>query len=204
MWLELGAQKQYTLSWGWFNLPGQWFQDGQFYLQFAWKGEVKGREMNVRILLATDFYNSSNGAGPGSGAAVDDSNGLMGWSWDWWITEKVGVFFTGGFNFQDVNPVDYDFEVGFVFQGMISSRPDDQFGAGFVFTHLDSDVVGAVPEDTEFSFELYYRLAMANGKVWVTPHLIFVSNPGGGDIASGGSFADDTLFILGLRVYVPF
>jgi len=208
MWIELGAQKQFTLSWGWFNLPGQWFANGQFYLQIAWKGEVKGREMNVRILFSGDYYNGVNGNGPGSGAfgGTSEQSWLMGWSWDWWLTEKIGIFFTGGFNFDDQNPIDYDFQLGFVFQNMIQSRPDDQFGAGIVFTHLDSDLPGlaGVPEDTEFAFELWYRLAMANGKVWVTPHMIFVMDPGGGDIASGGAFADDTLFILGIRVYVPF
>jgi hypothetical protein len=204
MWLELGDQKQFTLSWGWFNLPGQWFQNGQFYIQFAWKGEVKGREMNAKICFNLDSYNGANGAGPGAGAAIDDMAFVVGWSWDWWLTEKIGIFFTGGFNTDDVNPVEYDFTVGFVFQNMIASRPDDQFGAGVVWTTLDTDIVGAVPEETEFGFELYYRLAMAGGKVWVTPHFLFIFDPGGGDIASGGSFADDTLFILGLRVYIPF
>jgi hypothetical protein len=204
MWLELGAQKQFTLSWGWFNLPGQWFRSGQFYLQFAWKGDVSGREMNLRFLIATDGYNSINGAGPGAGFAVDDTNIVIGWSWDWWVTEKIGLFFTGGFNTADVNPVDYDFQLGVIFQGLMQSRPDDQFGGGVVFTHLDSDIVGAVPEDTEYAFEIYYRLTMAGGKVWVTPHFIFVMDPGGGTIANGGSFAEDSLFILGVRVYVPF
>jgi hypothetical protein len=204
MWIEMGAQKQFTLSWGWFNVPGQWFRNGQLYLQFAWKGEVKGREMNLRFLITSDYYNGTNGAGPGSGFAIDDSAVVIGWSWDWWLTEKIGIFFTGGFNTSDVNPIDYDFQLGFVFQNMISSRPDDQFGGGIIFTHSDEDVVGVVPEDTEFSFEIYYRLAMANGKVWVTPHLIFVMDPGFGTIANGGTFSDDTLFILGLRVYIPF
>jgi hypothetical protein len=198
MWIELGAQKQFTLSWGWFNLPGQWFSRGQFYFQVAWKGEVKGREMNVRILFNIDAYNGSNGAGPFAGGAVDENGFVVGWSWDWWITEKIGVFFTGGFGVEDVNPVDYDFQVGFVFKNMIQSRPEDTFGAGFIFTHLDEDVVGTPAEDTEFGFELYYTLAMTNGKVYVTPHMIFISDPG------GGTFADDTLFILGIRVHVPF
>jgi hypothetical protein len=45
---------------------------------------------------------------------------------------------------------------------------------------------------------------MANGKIWVTPHLLFVSSPGGGEIVDGGTFTDDALFILGVRMYVPF
>ncbi len=208
VWVELGAQKQFTVSAGWFNLPGTWFDHGQLYLQFAWKGEVKGREMNVRLLFTLDGYNGVNGAGPGAGAfgGTSESAFVFGWSWDWWVSEKIGLFTTGGFNSDDVNPVDYDFQFGVVFQGMIESRPDDQFGAGIIFTHLDTDLPGiaGVAEDTEFAFELYYRLAMANGKVWVTPNMIFVMDPGGGDIANGGSFADDTLFILGVRVHIPF
>jgi hypothetical protein len=207
MWIEMGDKKQFTLSWGWFNAPGEWFRNGQVYLQFAWKGEVKGREMNLRFLFSGDYYNGLNGAGPGSGAfgASSEQSWLFGWSWDWQLTEKIGIFFTGGFNFDDQNPVDYDFQMGFVFQNMIASRPDDQFGAGIVFTHLDTDLPGVagVPEDTEFAFELYYRLMMANGKVWVTPNMIFVMDPGGGAIP-GGTFADDTLFILGVRVHIPF
>jgi hypothetical protein len=204
MWLELGDQKQFTVSWGWFNLPGQWFNQGQFYIQVGWKGEVKGREMNLKFLFHMDGYNGVNGAGPGAGAAIDDSAFVIGWAWDWSITEKIGVFFTGGFNTEDVNLVDYDFQLGFVFNNMIASRPDDQFGVGIVFTHLDEDIVGSGIESTEFAFELYYRLAMAKGKVYVTPHLIYVMDPGGGDFASGGTFAEDSLFILGVRVYIPF
>jgi hypothetical protein len=204
MWIELGDQKQFTLSWGWFNTPGRWFDLGQFYIQIAWKGEVKGREMNLRFLFNIDGYNGVNGAGPGSGVAIDDAAFVVGWSWDWQLTEKIGIFFTGGFNTEDVNVVDYDFAFGFVFQNMIASRPDDQFGVGMVFTHLDDDITGGGLEDTEFAFELYYRLAMAKGKVWVTPHMLFVMDPGGGDFASGGTFAEDTLFILGVRVYIPF
>lgn len=204
MWLQFGGNKEWTLSWGYFNLPGQWFSNGQLYIQIGWKGEVSGREMNVKILFNIDAYNGQNGNGPGAGFALDDTGFVVGWAWDWWITEKIGVFFTGGFNGADTNVIDYDFTVGFVFQNMISSRPDDQFGAGFMFTHIDEDVAGTPPEDTEFGFELYYRLAMANGKVWVTPHFMFIINPGGGQIADGGSFADDSVFILGIRVYVPF
>ncbi len=204
MWLELGDQKQFTVSWGWFNTAGTWFDHGQFYIEVGWKAEVSGREMNVKFLFNIDGYNAANGTGPGSGIAVDDTGFMIGWMWDWWITEKIGVFFTGGFNVEDTNPVDYDFAVGFVFQNMIESRPDDQFGAGFVFTHIDEDVAGTPPEDTEFAFELYYRFAMANGKIWVTPHFLFVINPGGGQIVDGGTFTDDSLFILGVRLYVPF
>lgn len=203
MWMQFGGNKEWTLSWGWFNLPGQWFQNGQLYVQIAWKGEVKGREMNVKLLFNIDGYNGENGNGPGAGFSLDETGFVVGWAWDWMVSEKIGLFFTGGFNGADTNVVDFDFQVGVVFQNMISSRPDDQFGFGVIWTNIDSDLV-TLPEDTEFTFELYYRLAMANGKVWVTPHFMFVMNPGGGEFVDGGPFASDSLFILGIRVYVPF
>jgi hypothetical protein len=192
-WLELGDQKQFTVSGGWFNTAGQWFNNGQLYIQVAWKGDVSGREMNVRFLVHWDGFNPS----------VDNDTWLFGWSWDWWLTEKIGVFFTGGFNVDDTNPVDYDFQLGFVFNGLISSRPDDQLGAGFIFTHLDDDVVGVVPEDTEFGFEVYYKIAVADGRVFVTPHFMFVVDPGGG-VGGPAGFVEDSLFILGVRMHVPF
>jgi carbohydrate-selective porin OprB len=57
-----------------------------------------------------------------------------------------------------------------------------------------------LPEDTEFSLEVYYRYMAEDGKLQITPHLIFVSEPGGGQLV----FGDDALFILGLRIHVPF
>ena len=63
----------------------------------------------------------------------------------------------------------------------------------------NKSVLVGVPEDTEWSFELYYRLMLEEGKLQVTPHLLFVIDPGGGI-----NWVDDTLVILGLRVFVPF
>jgi hypothetical protein len=34
--------------------------------------------------------------------------------------------------------------------------------------------------------------------------MIFLMNPGGGVVTNGGLFADDSVFILGVRIYVPF
>jgi len=193
MWLDLGDQKQFKLSWGWFNTPGEWFKNGQLYVELAWKGEVSGREMNVKVTFSWDEFN------PG----IDDDTIVIGGVWDWWLTEKIGVFFMGGFNTEDTaNVVDYDFSFGFIFMGMVESRPDDQFGAGFVFTHVNSNVL-TVTEDTEFGFEVYYRFALGDGKVFVTPHFMFIIDPGGGQ-APGGFFVDDSLFIVGIRMHVPF
>lgn len=190
MWINFGDNQQFTLNWGWFNTPGQFFSNGQFYVQFSWKGEISGRESNVRVMAyLNEFFQDGTGDGDAAGAV----------SWDWWATDTIGVFVRIAANGGDVNPIELDGSLGVVFQGLMSSRPDDTLGVAFSFI-TTNDTVVALPEDTEFSLEVYYRYMAEDGKLQITPHLIFVSEPGGGQLV----FGDDTLFILGLRIHVPF
>jgi len=46
---------------------------------------------------------------------------------------------------------------------------------------------------------VYYNFMVEDGKLQVTPHFMWIMDPNG-DAFSG----DDTLMILGVRVYVPF
>lgn len=190
MWINFGDNQQFTVNWGYFNTPGQFFSRGQFYFQFSWKGEISGRESNIRVMaVINEFFRDATGDGDAAGGA----------SWDWWATDKIGVFVRIAANGGDVNPIELDGSLGVVFQGLISSRPDDTLGIAFSFITTNDDVV-VLPEDTEFSLEIYYRYMMEDGKLQVTPHLIYVNEPGGGTTI----FGDDTLFILGLRIHVPF
>ncbi len=191
MWVNLGDNDNITVNWGWFNAPGPFFDKGQFYIQFHWKGEVSGREMNIRVAaLINNRFRDATGDGDESGAV----------SWDWWATDTIGVFVRIGGRGGDVNPVEFDASLGAVFHGLISSRPDDRVGVAFGFITLDDSLFPGVAEDTEFTIEIYYAYMAEDGKLQITPHLIFVSEPGGGDAL----FGDDTLFILGLRIHVPF
>jgi len=190
MWLHLGDNEQFTVNWGWFNAPGTFFDQGQFYIQFHWKGEISGREMNLRVAaLINERFRDADGDGDASG----------GVSWDWWATDTIGLFVRIAGRGGDVNPVEFDASIGAVFHGLISSRPDDRLGVAFGFITADDELI-AVTEDTEFTIEIYYAYMAEDGKLQITPHLIFVSDPGGGE----AEFGDDTLFILGLRVHVPF
>ena len=195
MWIELGAQKQVTVSWGWFNAAGQVFNNGQFYIQAAWKGEVNGREMNLRVFGFLDAYTE---------ASVDEDVAGGGVSWDWWASDSAGVFVRINANGGDFNPVDFDASFGVVFRGLIGSRPDDTLGIAVGFISLQDVTTGPlasfVPtEDTEFTLEIYYRYVMEDGKLQFTPHLMYISDPAG-----GVGWTEDSLFILGLRIFVPF
>jgi len=189
-WLELGANKQFTVSYGWFNTPGQWFSHGQFYFQGAWRGEVGGREMNVRVLAwIQEFFRDASGDGSAGG----------GVSWDWWVTDKIGVWVRIAVNGGEVNPVQGDYSFGAAWNGPFGRRPDDQAGIAIGIIQANEDVL-VVPESTEVTLEIYYKLMLEGGKLQVTPSLMFVSDPGGGL----PPWADDVLFILGVRFYVPF
>jgi len=187
-WISFGDNQQYTVSWGWFNTPGQFFNNGQFYAQFGWKGQVRGREMNLRIMGTIDefFIDSLRDGSAGGGV-----------SWDWWVTDAIGLFVRIATNGGDVNPIELDASIGAQFNGLVGSRPDDRIGVaiGFISTN---DLVITLPQDTEVTIEVYYDFSLENGKMHVTPHLIFVSDPGGGLAVS------DQLWILGLRLHVPF
>lgn len=90
----------------------------------------------------------------------------------------------------DRNTVDFYFDVGVVFAGMIASRPDDRFGASFMYARFSDAVRGAdrdqiafsgtpgVVRDYEANLELTYSAQMTRG--WsLQPMITFVRHPGG-------------------------
>jgi hypothetical protein len=190
-WIELGSNHQWTVSYGWFNTPGQWFTHGQFYVQAGWKGEVDGREMNVRVLgWVQKFFVDASGDGSAGGGA----------SWDWWVTEKIGVWARLAINGGDANPVQADYSLGAAWNGPFGRRPDDQAGLALGFISANTNVLVGIPHSTEFTVEVYYKFMLEGGKLQVTPDFMVVTDPGGGL----SPWQDDVLFILGVRVYVPF
>ena len=196
-----GNNKEFSVNFGWFAPPGQWFAHGQLYAQFSWKGEIAGREMNVRVagFWQNLFQNFS-------GTLNENSSAGGGIVWDWLATDKMGVFVKIATDGGDINPVELDGTIGLVWTGIIGSRPNDAFGVSVGMISINTTVTGALPEDTELMVELYYRYTMEDGKLQITPHVIYVMDPGGGQtsVPPGGGFTDDSLFILGLRVHVPF
>ena len=128
----------------------------------------------------------------------------LGFSLDWhppaWHA-GTGVFIKGSSNSSaKLNPVETDLSVGLVLTGIFQGRPDDilGIGVGFIEIRQDSDF-GVFPEDTEGSFEIFYRFTSEGGNFQVTPHIMVVSDAGG-----GLGWIDDTLTILGLRFMAKF
>ncbi len=184
---KFGADKQFDLTLAWFNVPGRFFDNGKFVIQVGWTGQVSGRDSHVRVYGFVDGFDMEEAGG--------------GVSWDWWATEKIGVFVRIGANGNTINPVDFDAQLGAVFTGLVGSRPDDTFGIGLGFiTTRDDSVMGNVfPDETEVTIELYYRFMLEGGKLQITPDVQFITDPGG-----GLGFTEDTLVLLGIRVFVEF
>ena len=141
-----------------------------------------------------------------SKSAPDSPAGGFGLSFDWYVTDKIGVFARatvkdnqpGADNHP--NQVESDWQVGLAFFGPIPSRPDDQAGVavGYIKGPIDAIIPGA-PKNHETVIEIYYTYMMANGKIQVSPEAQFIIDPGGGTFANGAN-----LYLLGLRIHVPF
>jgi hypothetical protein len=194
MWVPAGEREEYEVSWGWFNEPGRFWDDGQFYMQFSWRGAVKGRPMNLRFLGYIDglYTNASNDRDYGGGI-----------SWDWMASDVVGIFFKGALAAADVNPIEYDAELGLVLHGLSSKRPDDTLGAALGVISINDVVVDEISTDhkeRELVLELYYRLVLEEGHLQVTPFLMFVADPGAGLTP----WQDNSLTLIGLRVFAQF
>jgi len=190
MWASFGENERFTINWGWFNTPGQWFDNGQFMIQFHARRDLGGREMNFRVMgYIQNFFSTPTESRSSGGGA----------SWDWGMTDRVGFFLRIAAEGGDVNPVELSGSYGFQIRGLVGSRPDDVFGVAIAMIRANRSVL-AVVEDTEYVVEVYYRWMAADGRLQITPHLIYVKDPGGGS----PPFSRDNLFILGLRIHVPF
>lgn len=190
MWVAFGDNERFTVNWGWFNGPGRWFDNGQFYIQFHARRDLGGREMNFRVMgyIQEFFTTPTEGRSSGGGA-----------SWDWGMTDRIGIFLRIAAESGDVNPVEFSASYGFQIRGLAASRPDDVFGFGIGLLRANTAVLAAV-EKTELVVEVYYRWMAADGRLQITPSLIYLNDPGGGS----PPFSKDSIFILGIRIHVPF
>jgi hypothetical protein len=183
---------QLVINMGWFNTGGRFFDSGQGFLQISWQGEVGGRDMNARLMF---FYDAARTSVVGLGP--DDADYGFGIAWDWLATEKLGVFVQFCWNFENVNPVNWDGQIGLQYMGL--GNEDSALGFAFGIMTINTDVYTA-PEDYEFVVELYYRYAIEEGKAQITPFFQWIIYPGAGV----GFSDDDNLFMAGIRLHVPF
>lgn len=188
--LAFGGEKQFIVQVGWFNAEGRWFDAGQLYAEFHWKAEISGRPMNLKVMIMLDGYYTTAGAS-------DDTN--YGLSWDWKVTDTIGVWATFSANNENVNAVENSWSLGAVLMGLIGSRPDDEIGVALGMLTANRTVVTGATEDSEMVVEAYYKYVTANGKMQISPHVQYISNPG-----VGSTYANTSLVILGVRIYIPF
>jgi hypothetical protein len=193
-WMSFGGDSQFRLDLGYFNTPGQWFNRGLFLVQFLWSTELFKRETNVRIYGMLDTVTVAETPG-------------FGVSWDWYATEKIGVFFRATIkdnqspNAGETNQIESDWQGGAVFFGLIPGRPDDSLGVavGYMKGPVKAMIVGGAPENHEMVIEIYYRYMHDGGKLQISPVIQYIIDPG------AGTFTDpDQLILLGIRIFVPF
>ena len=190
-WMAFGANKNIIVRAGYFNEPGRWFDHGQLYVEIHWKGEVKGRAMNAKFMYLRDSYYKEI-------SLNDKADNGWGFEWDWMVTDNVGLFVILSGNTEDTNTVEFSWSVGAVWNGVGQNRPDDQVGVALGMLTPNDDVLGAANDEDEMVLELYYKYMTENGKMQITPHLMWVNEPG------AGNWTDDSLWILGVRIHVPF
>jgi hypothetical protein len=193
-WMSFGADSQFRVDLGYFNPPGQWFSRGLFLAQFLWSTQLLQRETNLRVYGMLDTITVAE-------------TGAFGLSWDWYATEKIGVFFRATVkdnqspNARETNQVESDWQGGAVFFGLIPGRPDDCLGVavGYMKGPVTAMVPGGTPENNEMVIEIYYRYLHEDGKLQISPVVQIILDPG------AGAFADpNRLILLGVRVFVPF
>jgi len=193
LYTQFGVKKQYSLDVGWYNAPGRWFDNGILLFEFVWQGKLRERDFHLRA------YGQLN-------SAPDNIAAGFGLSFDWFVTEKIGLFARATVrdnqpvSQNDPNPIESDWQLGAVFFGIVPSRPDDEAGVawGLIKGPIDAVIPGA-PDNHEMVIELYYTFMLEGGHMQLSPVAEFVIDPGGGTFAGG-----DNLFLLGVRLYVPF
>ncbi len=192
LWMALGNNDQWRVDVGWYNGSGQFFNKGKFLWQFTWTGELQSREINVRIYGLLD-------------GALTDVGASVGVSADWWATDRIGVFVRMTVHDNrptsdlETNHIESDWQLGALFHGVVPDRPDDVIGIawGMVKGPVRAVFPGAT-ENSESVIEIFYRASLEAGKLEITPFAQFIIDPG------AGLFPDDTLVIVGIRVFVPF
>jgi hypothetical protein len=192
LWADLGGDEQYRIDVAFYNAPGQFFNDGQLFWQISWVGDLSGRETNLRVFGLFDFNTT-------------DVTASFGLSWDWWATDRLGVFFRAAIHDNvsisegETNHIESSWELGAVMNGLLPSRPDDQGGIAFGYIKGPvRAVLTTATENHEMVVELYYRYVREDGKFQLTPFVQFIIDP------AAGTFVDDNLTILGFRIHVPF
>ena len=183
-----GDNDDYSVSVGWYNGAGAFFSKGSLFIQFT--AHIAGdKDMNIRVMVNLDHVNNDAGG---------DATVAWGISWDMAVNDEIGVFVRIAGNDDDAargNPV--EFEASFGGQ-MAQGDEGNVVGIAIALVQANETLLGVLPEDLEITLEVYYLMNLEGGKLQITPFFMYVQDP------AGGGAVNDSLFILGFRVHVPF
>jgi porin len=178
-------------------------QQGHQRLAWTWSDESSiAFEQNSRGLIA-DYIKYKLGHGPQPTLAREGSDWCMMYDFDQYLytrpgTKDQGFGLFGRFGFSDgtVNPVGQFYSMGLGGKGMIPSRDNDTFGAGYYYLAV-SDKLGPVISrflNDEQGVELYYNIQVTPW-LHITPDLQVI-NP--------GKTAQDQAVVAGIRMRIDF
>jgi porin len=116
--------------------------------------------------------------------------------------EGIGFFGRTGFTPPDRNEVDFFFDMGFTYKGLLPGRRDDSIGLAYGFAALSPDAredIGAAGDAgavSEMVLEATYQCVLAPWCV-LQPDAQLIVNPGGDDSAPNA-------FVIGARLAIVF
>ncbi len=169
-----------------FDNPGSWFFISE--LDFAWK-----LESGLDGLLGIGGWvqtgpSAVSGNGTPEVVAPTQPNG----GWYAQVTQRVWdpapndldesgmrVFGQIGWGDPSINPVNWSLAGGFIIDGPLPGRPDDDFGMGVGYAWFSDPalVYPAEPGLHEMNFEIFYAIAVTD-YLTIEPDLQFVASPG--------------------------
>ncbi len=184
------------------GLPGQfkagaWFQTGQ-YADVLADSTASGNsgyyfiidQMLVREPAEVPPGRSASGKNFKEAEPVAKSDQGLGW------------FSRMGFAPSDRNFVDYYFDAGFTYKGLVPGRDDDTAGVAFGYAQLSSGAQGGIaagggtPAGAEMVLEFTYQMQVTPCLV-VQPDVQYILNP-------GGATDLENAFVVGARASVVF
>lgn len=155
--------------------------EGQFRYDIGLPGTVK---VGGWRQFDDDFYADFQ-----TGAPVDGSQGMYAivdqQIWKGAEDSGVSVFGRVSVSPDRQNPMDFYFDTGIVFAGLVPGRAKDSFGAAFGYGEISSRLVAAeiaagqtITSNYELVLELNYTAEICPG-VTVAPDFQYIWNPGG-------------------------
>ncbi len=97
--------------------------------------------------------------------------------------QNLGAFFRAGASDDDIQAVDWSYQLGMTGNGWLPKRVDSEIGLGFTQSHISDkyihaqQIAGDTSEHNEYGVELYYRDRVYPG-IAVQPDLQYIINPG--------------------------